>query len=323
MDEFGDSRPSLWGQVILPTLVDRRGWAVFIGTPKGKNHFFDIHTRAVEDDAWFTMTLRASDSGIVPAAELAEIRTQMEESEYLQEFECDFTAAVKGTYYSHIIAEMELGERIGETAHYDPTRKVKVAMDIGRIDATTAWFWQDSPSGPMVIDYEEHEGKDVDYFADLFKAKGYDYEEVWVPHDAKAKTFATKRSTIEQFMDYDFPAMMVPKLSVQDGISAVRKILPICHINAAKCKDGIEALRAYKKKYNELTKSFSNTPQHDWASNGADGFRYLSLVCKASEEAQKKPDEVVPILKPPSYTLNGLFEANESKSHRFQKLRIG
>ena len=96
----------------------------------------------------------------------------------------------------------------------------------------------------------------------MLNEKGYRYEEIWLPHDAAAKTLATKRSTIEQMLDAGFPCRKTPRLDVQDGIAAVRKILPTVRINQTHCFAGIEALRAYKRQYNELTKQFSVTPKH-------------------------------------------------------------
>ena len=100
IDEYGDSRPSLWTEVVLPTLADRRGWACFLGTPKGKNHFWDIHERSKVEENWYSLTLPADVSGILPLEDLNEMKRQMDSAQYSQEFLCDFTAAVKGTYFA-------------------------------------------------------------------------------------------------------------------------------------------------------------------------------------------------------------------------------
>lgn len=326
LDEYGDSRPSLWGQVVLPTLVDRKGWAIFIGTPKGKNHFYDIHQRAESDPNWYNLTLKASDSGIIPDSELAEMKAQMSDEEYQQEMECDFLAAVKGTYYSAIIENQEKTGLIApNVARYDPSLSVQVACDLGYSDSCAWWFWQE-PTGkrPQVIDYYENQGQALQHYIDMLRDKSYNYEQVWIPHDGVAKTLQTGRSTVEQLLDEDFPIMVVPRLSRQHGIDAARKVLPSVYINNDKCYEGVEALRAYRRRFNELTKSFSDAPVHDWASNGSDAFRYLALVVQDRVECEEKGSpETEPLLKTPKFTLNQLFKDNErGNSRRFQKSRI-
>jgi hypothetical protein len=308
LDEYGDARPSLWGQVVLPTLADRKGWALFIGTPKGKNHFYQIYRRSLEEPGWFSLTLKASKSGILDPAELLEMKAQMSEEEFEQEMECSFTAALLGTYYAAIISQMEINGRIKpRIVKYNPRYTVKVACDLGRSDNTAMWFWQETPTGIHVIDYYENQGKGLEHYIDHLRALRYEYEEVWLPHDAVAKTLATKRSTIEQMLEAGFPCRKVPRLEVQHGIDAVRKVLPHCLIDGEKCFHGIEALRAYSRKYNELTKSFNPDPLHNWASDGADAFRYFALVVKevvAMERTKHIPAPEGPRLT--TYTLNDL-----------------
>ncbi|MGI9568457.1 MAG: terminase large subunit domain-containing protein [Desulfobulbia bacterium] len=321
LDEYGDCRPSLWSQVILPTLVDRQGWAIFIGTPKGRNHFWQIYERSKKEPNWYHLTLRASESGIVKAEELAEMRAQMTEEEYQQEMECDFNAAVIGTYYSGMIQQMELAGSIGQhVAQYDSSFPVKAAADLGRSDNTAIWFWQETPAGINVIDYYENQGEHIDHYIEMLREKGYRYEEIWLPHDATAKTLATKRSTIEQMLDAGLPCRKTPRLDVQDGIAAVRKVLPTLKINQVHCFAGIEALRAYKRQYNELTKQFSVTPKHDWASDGADAFRYFSLVCAQQTRKSARPQNTstTPHL---SQNLNEMF-ADRERHLKQNKMRI-
>jgi phage terminase large subunit len=281
LDEYGDCRPSIWDEVLIHTLADHNGWALFIGTPKGKNHFYQVHKNAEERDNWYSLVLKVSESGILSPEQIADLRENTYEVKWQQEMECSFTAAVAGTYYADMIGRMEQAFRISDQAAlYDPQLPVKCAADLGRTDNTAFWFWQETPSGINFIDYFEDQGKHLDYYIKTLKEKGYRYEEVWLPHDAVAKTLATKRSTIEQMIDAGFPCRKVPKLARQHGIDAVRLVLPHCHINLSKCFSGIEALRAYRRKFNELTKQFSDEPLHDWASDGADAMRYAALVCK-------------------------------------------
>lgn len=309
LDEFGDCRPSLWAEVILPTLADRRGWAVFIGTPKGKNHFYEIHERAKLEDNWYDLTLPATVSNILPEEDLKEMRLQMDDAQYAQEFLCDFTAAVKGTFYADIIQQLESSGNIKVQPLYDPAQPVLVSADLGYTDSTAFWFWQERPDGIAVIDYYENQGQPLNHYIDMLGEKLYDIETLWLPHDARAKTLQTGRSTIEQLLEAGFPCKIVPNIKVQQGIDAARLILPKCHFDLAQTARGIEALRAYKREFNETTKSFRDKPLHDWSSDGADAFRYLSLVCNRAQSKSKlksKPENFTP-----RYSLNDLFDDKE------------
>ena len=325
LDEFGDCRPSLWGQVILPTLADRKGWAVFIGTPKGKNHFYHIVKRAQKEKNWFYLRLKASESGILEPEELDEMRAQMTDAEWDQEMECSFTAAIIGTYYASMIAQMELNKAIAPKAcRYDKNLPVNVAADIGISDSTALWFWQETPQGINVIDYEEHQGQSLEFYFTLLRAKGYKYGNIWLPHDAKAKTLQTGRSTVEQFVAQNFVVRIVPHLKVQHGIDAVRLVLPHLRIDSEKCFNGIEALRAYRRQYNELNKCYIDKPLHDWSSNGSDSARYMCLVCREKVKvvtAPKPEKNVQQTYNTYGWCLNDLHKERE-KNLRFKARRL-
>jgi hypothetical protein len=321
LDEFGDSRPSLWGQVILPTLVDRGGWAVFIGTPKGKNHFWKIYNRSRNEPGWFNLTLKASASGIIAPEELNELRAQMDDDEYLQEMECSFEAAVKGTYYADTISKLEARGQIADDVSYDPKHPVFVSFDLGYSDSTAAWFWQLRPDGIAMIDYLEDQGKPLQFYFNALRSKPYKYETIYLPHDAKAYTLQTGRSTVEQFLTEEFPIEIAPKLDIQHGIDAARLILPTVWFNETSCAAGLDALRAYRRRFDEVSNSFSNKPLHDWASNGADAFRIFATVTKVRQGVKDEDPRRIIIPGNRPLSLDNLFRDNERRS-RANILRI-
>lgn len=328
LDEFGDCRPSLWGTVVLPTLVDRKGWAVFIGTPKGKNHFYEVHKRAKLESNWFAMTLPADESGILDPAELAEMKAQMTDAAFRQEMLCDFDAAVQGTFYADQIQELEkAGQIAADVAQYDPKLKVYVSADLGFSDSTAFWFWQQRADGFAVIDYFEAQGERIPFYLAMLDAKPYVYDTIYLPHDAKATTLATDKSTVEQvighFKDVDTRIAVVPKLKVQHGIDAARFVLPQCYFNQVKCYAGIEALRSYRRTYDEVKKCYADKPHHDWASDGADAFRYMALSCRADKQEDPLKSVRIPVkIVPPKYKLDDLWADREGSSNRFAKLRM-
>lgn len=333
LDEFGDIRPSLLGEVILPTLADRKGWMAIIGTAKGRGQFRDIYNRSKIDDDWFGFMLKASESGIIDDEELAQLKANMGEDEYRQEMECDFDAAIQGAYYANIINRLEEAGQIKvDPDLYDEDQKVFVAADIGRKDSTSFWFWQPRLDGFAIIDHYRAHGEDIEHYLDMLLNRKYDYEEIWLPWDSRAKTLATKRSVVEQFYEphlaaphlfpkgLKLPIKISPKLDVNDGIAAARLILPQCHFDLAKTMDGVDSLRSYQRRFNEKTGAFDDKPLHNWASDDADAFRYLALVCKLQREASQPPAADFDFDRP-KIQLAPLWEERE-RAKRFNKLRI-
>lgn len=325
LDEYGDMSPSVWGKVLLPTLADRKGWAVFIGTFKGKNHFYKIFRRSqgldllpgddkeYYDKNWFNLLLRADKSGILSNEELELQRREQDEEEFRQEYLCDPNAAVKGTYYAKIISQLEEKGQIFADISHDRDQPVEVVFDLGFTDSTAAWFYQRRPGGIALIDYLQADSKSLQFYFDSLREKRYRYKTVWLPHDARAKSLQTGRSTVEQFLQAEFPIRVAPKLDIQDGINAVRKVLPMCFFSQ-KCEDGVEALRAYRRAYDDERKVFSDHPQHDWSSHGSDAFRYLCLVAKEITDGEK--DEKKIILPNDHMRLQLMFEEREKRMRR-------
>lgn len=288
LDEFGDMRPSMWAEVILPTLLDRKGWAVFIGTPKGKNHFYDVHEAYKADPTCFTLTLPVDKTGLFDDEKVAEFRKQMSDEQFRQEFMCDFTAAITGAYYAKLLEKPRAGPS------YDSQLPVWVSSDLGFTDSSAYWFWQEYPDGPNIIDYEEADNQALAYYFDLLRYKQFKYETIWLPHDAVAKSLQTGRSTIEQFLAEEFPVRIAPRLALQHGIDAVRKIIPITSWDTSNPRvvSALDTLRSYHRQYDEVKKIYRDSPSHDWTSHCADAFRGLSLVCRrgsiAAPEAPKQ-----------------------------------
>ena len=293
-DEYGDFKPSVFPTVIRPALSDKQGWATFMGTPKGKNQFWETFDMAQTDPInWFCMSLKASESGILAQGELQDARRTMSEDQYLQEYECSFDAAILGAFYG---TEMRLLEEHGHitAVPYDPSLQCYTAWDIGHTDDTSIWWFQMARGEIRIIDFYTISGSGVEDVGKIVRDRGYHYEKHFLPHDAKAKTFAANgKSTIEQLVPLlGFETLsIVPNLSKQDGIQAVRMTLPNCWFDAKKCKAGIEALKQYEREYDEDTKAFRAAPKHNWASNPADAFRYLALSWREETPIRKiNPD---------------------------------
>jgi len=284
LDEYADMKPSIFGSVLRPLLADRKGWATFIGTPKGHNAFWEVYNNATQDKAWYVKVLRASQTGLLEQSELDDAAKTMTQDQYLQEFECDFESAILGAYYGKEMRQLTDQGRIRDV-EYDPLFPVHTAWDLGYSDDTAIWFFQVVHGEIRCLDYHSSNGQPVAFYAGIIqnreKERGYVYGTHWLPHDARAKTLSSNRSVIEQLGD-KIPLKTIkiaPNLKLQDGIQASRLALTRTWFDH-KCADGIECLRQYQRLYDEDSKSFRDKPRHDWTSHGADAFRYLALTWK-------------------------------------------
>lgn len=275
LDEYADMRPSVWGEVIRPMLADRRGWAVFIGTPKGHNAFYQVFKQSTLEKTWFSLTLRASTSGLIASDELEDARRDMTDDQYAQEFECSFEAAIHGSVYGKWMSQAEDAGRIRDI-DYDQSLPVHTAWDLGFDDATAIWFYQIAYKEVRVIDYYEASGQDIKHYCDTLKSKPYKYSKHNVPHDAANKLLAAGgRSIVEQARDYGIQMNVCMAMSQQNSIEALRKTLEVCWFDRTKCEQGIEALKQYQFEYDEEKKVFRSKPRHDWSSHAADAAEII------------------------------------------------
>ncbi len=285
MDEFADMSPRMWTEIIRPALSDRLGRATFIGTPKGRNTFCEIYESSRADPEWFSLMLRASETGIVADSELAAARKDMTEDQFAQEFECSFEAAIQGAYYGTLMANADKDGRITRVP-YDPAKQVETWWDLGVGDSTAIWFAQRVNAEVRIIDYYEMTGEGLPHYAKVLNAKPYVYSRHVAPHDIEVRELGSGKSRRETARDLGIEFDVAPKLDVDDGISAVRMLLPRCWFDAEKCAQGIECLRQYRKDWDERLKVFRPRPLHDWTSHAADAFRYGASM---SDPLKKKP----------------------------------
>ena len=296
LDEYADMKPSIFGAVIRPLLADRKGWATFIGTPKGHNAFWEVYNNATQDPSWYVKVLRASQTGLLDKGELEDAAKTMTEDQYLQEFECDFESAILGAFYGKEMRQLTDQGRILDI-EYDPMFPVHTAWDLGYSDDTAIWWFQVVHGEIRMLDYHSSNGQPVAFYAGIIasreKERNYVYGTHYLPHDARAKTLASNKSIIEQLSD-KIPLKylkIVPSLSLQDGIQATRLALTRAWFDF-KCEDGIECLRQYQREYDEDKKVFRDKPRHDWTSHGADAFRMLSIAWKEEAKIPSKDDAI-------------------------------
>lgn len=276
-DEYAECDPVVWTEVVRPTLSDRLGWAVFMGTPKGQNHFYKMYELGLTGrPGYVSKMFKASETGILAQAELDDCKITMSEDEYNQEYEVSFTAGMRGSYYGKLMEELELKGQICDVP-YDPHLSVITSWDLGVGDTTVVWFVQQYATRHHVIDCYAMSGVGLDHYVKMLKDKGYNYKEHRFPHDVQARSLETGKSREEVLRSMGIRLRVLPKLGVDDGINAVRLLLPKVYFDKTRCAKGIDALKNYQKKWDSKHNIFSDTPLHNWASDYSDSFRYYAV----------------------------------------------
>jgi hypothetical protein len=277
-DEAQDIAPSALTSVILPALADRQGWLDLSGTPKGWGNLLGVtYKRAQTDPEWFCQVLRASDTGIIPAAELERLKRSMPENEYQQEFECSFDAAITGAYYARLIEDAESEGRITDECRYDPILPVHTAWDLGIADLMAIIFYQVARAGSIrIIDHYRASGYGLDHYVKVLQDRAYKYGKHYGPHDLAVREIGTGKSRIEVARSLGLNFETVANIRVEDGINAGRLLLPKCYFSKTKTATLVDALRQYREKIDEK-RNVSLGPLHDWTSHDADAFRYMAV----------------------------------------------
>ena len=283
--EYALCNPSAWGYM-RPMLEENDGWAVFITTPRGRNHAFELSKYAARSPGWFYELLTVKDTGALTQAQLDETL-----AEYLalygdagqglfdQEYNCDWHSQLLGSFYNRELKQVRDEGRIMECEPLDDV--INWSWDIGIGDDTSCWAFQVQPSGQLLIlDHLAASSVGVEWWRDQIfqreQQRGWRHGSDLVPHDAKVKEWGSGRTRVETMAGLGLKPILVPLASIDDGINAVRRTLPLCVFHP-RCEDGgISALEQYCREWDDEKKCFKPTAIHNWTSHPADSFRYLS-----------------------------------------------
>jgi hypothetical protein len=261
---------------------------VFIGTPKGKNHFYAIHEISAKHADWLSLSLRASETGLIEAKELADAAGIMTPEQYAQEFECQFDVPALGAIYATELSQAKTERRITRVP-YDGSALVHTAWDLGVGDSTAIWFYQQVQGEIHLIDYAEDSGKPITHYLGLLAQKPYNYGKHYVPHDAGGRELGTGKSIAEMMRAQGVEPTILKRENVETGINAVRVLFARCWFDEKQCAEGLDALMNYRRDFNDKLGEFKPQPVHDWASHGADAFRYLAMSAESAKHGKPKP----------------------------------
>jgi phage terminase large subunit len=284
--EFALQNPSAWAYH-RPMLEENDGWACFISTPRGHNHCKTMYEHALTRSDWFAEKLTARDTGALSQAQLLEALDEykalygedMGRAAFEQEYECSFNAAVVGSLLGREMAAVRDEERIRDDVVAIEGAPVHRAWDLGMTDDTSIWFWQVQGGQIAILDCYSSSGVGLEHYAEMIEAKhkqyGWEHGDDCVPHDAMVKEMGTGKTRVETMAGIGLHPLLVPWATMQDGLNAARRALPLCVFHS-RCQDGINALEQYQREWNDELKTFRANPLHNWASHYADAFRYLA-----------------------------------------------
>ena len=304
--EFALANPSAWGY-IRPMVEANNGWAAFISTPRGRNHFRDLYQMAAENPDWFAETLSITDTGALTPKQIKDSLAEyialygedIGRAQFEQEYECSFNAAILGAFYAREMVAIRSEGRIDAVEALP--RPVHRAWDIGVRDDTSIWWFQVVGGQVYVLDCYTANGVGVDHYAEIIEQRRQDHGWLdgtdFVPHDAKVKEWGTGRTRVETMQGLGLHPQVVPMAGLLDGINAARQTLPRCVFHP-RCEEvGISALEQYRREWDDDNKVFKQNPLHDWSSHVSDAFRYLSMAWKSI------PPEVLPPPKPQGWQI--------------------
>ncbi len=275
--EYALTSPTSW-RYMSPILTENGGWAVFNSTPRGKNHLYDLYETNKDNPEWWCDIKGARQTKVVTEQQiLDEIRAGMPPEIAEQEFHCSFDATNIGAVYMHQLNAAKAEGRITLLPH-DARYPVETWWDIGKRDATAIWFAQ--RIGPFVnlIEYHEERGKGLPHFMGVIRSKPYNYARHVGPHDLDRTNWVTDQKAVAMAQNFGIHFTVAPKLDVQQGIDAARAMFSRCRFDPIKCADGLAALEAYEREWDDEQYALSEQLGPKWASNGCDAFRYGAVT---------------------------------------------
>ena len=276
IDETAQINPALINEVITPALSDRKGFMILVGTPKGMaNLFYDYYQKAQADPKWFLYKAKASETGIVDKEELDAALAVMGSQKYEQEFECSFIGNIQGSIYGDVIASLDDKKQITRVP-IDPAYPVNTAWDLGYNDQTAIIFFQQIGHNIHIVDYYENKNEAFPHYAQVLKEKDYVIEHNYGPHDLDQTEFGTGKTRRETAYQMGLRFRVVPRMAIEDGIHAVKMVLPRCFIDVDNCGPLVNALRHYHRKFSDKERVYKIKPVHDWSSHAADAMRTLA-----------------------------------------------
>ena len=287
-------------QFIRPILTANDGWALFISTPRGKNHLWSLYQIAMHSDEWFSYKLTVEDTQHISQWDIEKERAEgiMSEDLIQQEYYTSFTMGVEGAYYAKYLDRLRLDGRIGDVP-WESAFKVHTAWDIGVRDSTCIIFFQTIGQTVRIIDCYENAKEGLEHYIGVINSKRYSYGRHFAPHDIAVKEWGSGMTRIEKAKHLGISFTVASNIAIEDGIESVRSSMSKLWIDQTKCVPLLKALENYRQEYDVKRKVYKSCPLHDWSSHFADCMRYLCISLPKTrdgltpEDLQKRYEEAV------------------------------
>ena len=283
-DEYSQQPSNIFTEIIRPALADHVGYAIWIGTPKGKNEFYRLYAgigkegKKIEnfERDWLSLLLTVDDTKIISTQELEDSRNIMSEDEFQQEWYCSFEAAIKGAYYASELAEARKQNRI-KLVPYDETIRVHTIWDLGVGSNLVCIMAQRVSNEIKIIDTWQGSG-DMGILDALreIKQKPYFFGRNFFPHDVEAREETTGKSRKEMIKQAGFDVTVVEDIGVDNGIEAAKAMFRRLWINES-CETFIDHIGQYQREWDDKKGMFKREPLHNFSSHFADCLRYLAV----------------------------------------------
>ena len=277
LDEFPLLHPDCFDVVVRPALADYAGFGILSGTPQGRDHFFEARERAAKNpDTWDLFSIPVTETTALHPDEIEEMKRQMTPNQFAREMLCSFDAPVEGSYYGDLIVDLQARGQITKVP-YDRSAGVITAWDLGMHDQTSVWFAQRIGKEYHIIDYLADAGKGLDFYVKALQLRGYQYLGHIFPHDVRARELGTGRSRFEVLEQLGIEVTICRDHAIEDGVAAVRSLLPSCWFDETLCAPGLTGLKGYQAAPATNLGTTHARPLHNWASHPSDSFRYLAV----------------------------------------------
>jgi len=265
-------------QYIRPILTANDGIALFLSTPRGKNHLWELYQIAQYSPDWFCYKLTVEDTQHIPLSEIEKERMEgiMSEDLIMQEYYTSFDMGVEGAYYAKYIDRMRVKGQIGQVP-YEHGFKVNTAWDLGVRDSTTIIFFQVIGQSVRIIDCYEKNKEGLEHFIKVLEAKPYSYGRHIAPHDIRVQEFGSGVTRLEKARQLGVKFTVADDISLVDGIESVRSNLSKIWIDEKNCAPLIKSIENYRQEFDAKRKVYKSHPLHDWSSHFADAMRYLCI----------------------------------------------
>jgi len=265
-------------QFIRPILAANGGYALFLSTPRGKNHLYSLYEMARNSDQWFAYKLTLDDTKHIPYSEIEQDRRDglISEDLIMQEYYTSFECGVEGAYYAKYLDRMKVNQQIG-VVPWEPGFKVNTAWDLGIRDSTCIIWFQIIGAQVRLIDCYEKNKEGLEHYVNIINNKPYTYGRHIAPFDISVKEFGSGMTRIEKARQLGLKFTIAPNIGIEDGIESVRSAFGKIWIDENSCKPLIKALENYRQEFDSKRQVYKSQPLHDINSHFADCMRYLCV----------------------------------------------